>query len=137
MSTRSTIALEYAGNVIKKVYCHYDGYIRHVGVMLDRHYSTREQVQSLIQGGDIRGFDGDGKPARFEEDEPMFPDAYTYDSYVSSIDPLFHEYNYLFRLDGKWEVIIPVRKKGDYVTTKPKSLKRCIGALKKKTQATN
>jgi len=127
MSTRSTIALEYAGNVIKKIYCHYDGYISHMGLTLLKHYPTRNEVQSLIQGGDLSGIDMKGQPRHYKGEEPMFPDVYTYESYVASIDTTFHEYNYLLRLNGKWEVIIPHYKKG---AGKPKSLKRCASKFK-------
>jgi hypothetical protein len=129
MSTRSTIALEYAGNVIKKVYCHFDGYTSHVGMMLLKHYPTRKEVQTLIQGGDLSGIYMHGQPRHYNGEEPMFPDVYTYESYVASIDSTFHEFNYLLRLNGKWEVITTNYKKG---VGKPKSLSRCLGKLKKK-----
>lgn len=132
MSTRSTIALEYAGNVIKKIYCHYDGYIEHTGLVLATKYTKREEVQKLIDGGDLRGVEINGEPQYFKNEEPMFPNVYTYKSYVESIDQVFHEYNYLFRLNGKWEVIEGHYKKG---VTSPKSLNRCVGRLKAKQLA--
>jgi hypothetical protein len=129
MSTRSTIALEYAGNVIKKIYCHYDGYISHMGVTLLEHYPTRKEVQSLIDDGDLSGIDMKGQPRHYQGEEPMFPDVYTYESYVASIDHTFHEFNYLLRLNGKWEVISA--HYDNKSKSKVKMLTKCVGAWKR------
>lgn len=141
MSTRSTIAIEHADGTIKKVYCHYDGYVRHVGKCLAEHYSLRHHWNDLCYGNDIRGFhlskqDGYGEVCHVErfdrpEDTPMFPDKYrNYDAYRASIDHLFHEYNYILRKDNKMEVIYGNYKNPD--KAKPKSLTRCLGRLKAK-----
>lgn len=139
MSTRSTIAIENANGTIKKVYCHFDGYISHNGKILAEQYSNPADWRGLCYGKDIRGFDmndGIATPQRYEreEDEPMFPDEYPdYASYVASIDHLFHEFNYLMRKDGEMEVIVgDWRRHGGSPKAKPKSLKRCLGRLKAK-----
>lgn len=138
MSTRSTIAIEHANGTIKKVYCHYDGYVRHVGKCLAEHYSLRHHWNDLCYGNDIRGFELQDNGTvctvnRFdrESDDPMFPNVYPdYAAYRASIDHLFHEYNYIMRKDGKMEVIEGNHKNPD--KAKPKSLKRCLGRLKAK-----
>lgn len=136
MSTRSTIAIEHADGTVKKVYCHYDGYISHNGKILAEQYSMRHHWNDLCYGKDIRGFDmkdGAATPSRFDRecDEPMFPDKYPdYAAYVASIDHLFHEFNYIMRKDNKMEVIEGNHKNPH--KAKPKSLKRCLGRLKKK-----
>jgi hypothetical protein len=138
MSTRSTIAIEHANGTIKKVYCHYDGYVRHVGKCLAEHYSLRHHWNDLCYGNDIRGFElqDNGMVCtvqRFDrpEDSPMFPDVYPdYAAYRASIDHLFHEYNYILRKNNKMEVIYGDHKNPD--RAKPKSLKRCLGRLKAK-----
>lgn len=134
MSTRSTIAIENGNGTIKKVYCHYDGYISHVGKVLAEHYSHPASWGALCYGKDIQGFqlkDGVVSVHRYdrEGDTPFWPTEYAdYAEYVASIDHLFHEYNYLMRKDGKMEVIV-----GNYKNpskAKPKSLKRCVGRVK-------
>jgi len=53
MGTRSTIALEYADGTIEQVYCHWDGYLEHNGVLLSKHYSNPFILRDLIDLGDI------------------------------------------------------------------------------------
>ena len=53
MATRSTIALEYADGTIGQVYCHWDGYLEHNGVLLSKHYSNPFILRDLIDLGDI------------------------------------------------------------------------------------
>lgn len=139
MSTRSTIAYENADGTIKKVYCHYDGYLEHNGKILAEHYSNHADWKRLCYGKDIRGFgmnEGTINPSFFDDegDTPMFPDIYPdFAAYAASIDHLFHEFNYIMRKDGKMEVI-----KGDWrrheknPIVKCMSLKRCLGRLKAK-----
>jgi len=52
MSTRSSIAIKH-GSVVKAVYCHYDGYVRYVGRLLNQHYQASPKVNNLIALGDI------------------------------------------------------------------------------------
>ena len=53
MATRSTIALEYADGTIGQVYCHWDGYLEHNGVLLSKHYSNPFILRDLIDLGDV------------------------------------------------------------------------------------
>ena len=53
MGTRSTIALEYADGTVEQVYCHWDGYLEHNGVLLSKHYSNPFVLRDLIDLGDI------------------------------------------------------------------------------------
>jgi hypothetical protein len=130
MSTRSTIAIENKDGSIEKVYCHFDGYLQHNGTILQNHYKTEAQVRLLIKA-DISGIDvKDGLPTphHYIDPQKMFAKPYAnHAEYVSSIDSLFHEFNYLFRKNGKWEVI-EGSSKG---LTGPKSLARCVSKLKK------
>jgi hypothetical protein len=129
MSTRSTISIENEDGSIDKVYCHFDGYLEHNGRILLNHYKTEPEVRELIKH-DIRGIDIKGGfpiPEHYNDDK-MFVKPYAdYHEYVKSIDNIFHEYNYLFRRNGKWEVI-EGSSKG---LTKAKSLARCVSKLKK------
>lgn len=51
MGTRSRIAVMH-GDVCKSVYCHWDGYLSHNGVILQQHYDSARANQ-LVALGDI------------------------------------------------------------------------------------
>ena len=52
MATRSTIAIKTEDG-IKAIYAHWDGYIEHNGRILKNSYTTSEEVNALIELGDI------------------------------------------------------------------------------------
>ena len=52
MATRSTIAIKTEDG-IKAIYAHWDGYIEHNGRILKNSYTTAEEVNALIELGDI------------------------------------------------------------------------------------
>ena len=53
MATRSTIALEFADGTVEQVYCHWDGYLAHNGLMLLEHYSNPFILRDLIDLGGL------------------------------------------------------------------------------------
>ena len=54
MATRSVIAkLDSKTKKIEAVYCHNDGYLEHVGTVLDSHYQDESKVDELLKQGDI------------------------------------------------------------------------------------
>ena len=58
MSTRSVIAkLNKETKEIKAVYCHNDGYLGHVGTVLDTHYQSEDKVDTLLYKGDLSQLD--------------------------------------------------------------------------------
>ena len=58
MATRSVIAkLNKETKEIKAVYCHNDGYLKHVGIVLDSHYTHPDAVDKLLSYGDISRLD--------------------------------------------------------------------------------
>ena len=52
MGTRSFIAVKTPTG-FRGVYCHWDGYLEHVGRILRRHYTDPARVAELIEYGDI------------------------------------------------------------------------------------
>ena len=52
MATRSTIAKLDKNGIIKAVYCHSDGYLEHVGKVLNEHYKDESKVDELLAHGD-------------------------------------------------------------------------------------
>ena len=119
MSTRSTIGI-YDNGKITAIYCHNDGYIKHNGEILQRFYTTKEDVEELIALGDLSilgkriGEKVDFNKMAFD---PIYRDKYDGQcvAYHRDRGEEFHQriaddltimdesYNYLFR-DGKWLV---------------------------------
>lgn len=52
MGTRSAI-IEKTENGYRGIYCHWDGYLSHNGVILQEHYQDSDKVSSLIDLGSI------------------------------------------------------------------------------------
>ena len=53
MSTRSRIGIQLSDESILSVYHHWDGYPTWLGKVLNTHYSSKEKVAELIDGGDM------------------------------------------------------------------------------------
>ena len=53
MSTRSYIAKQVGPDQYRTIFCHFDGYLEHVGAMLAGHYDTEEMVDKLLDVGDV------------------------------------------------------------------------------------
>ena len=108
MATRSRIGIELSDGSILSVYHHWDGYPTWLGRILNTHYTTREKVEDLIDGGDMSsawtncGWNnetrpqgpmyyserGEDCPPRLDEDmEEFFSDG--------------EEFSYIFR-NGNW-----------------------------------
>ena len=130
MATRSTIALEYADGTIGQVYCHWDGYLEHNGVLLSKHYSNPFILRDLIDLGDVsslkptigtkHAFSHFDTEMKQEEYETLYGNMTTfygrdrgekgtdskkfvdYENYVRCHQ--YEEYEYILRKDGNWYV---------------------------------
>jgi len=71
MSTRSAIGYKAADGKVVTIYCHYDGYPKHVGKILKEFHSSDEALHTLINGSHIRNFDNDGTVVRFGDGTSM------------------------------------------------------------------
>lgn len=49
------IAKEIGDNQYRTIWCAFDGYLEHTGVMLARHYNTEERVDKLLDLGNLSG----------------------------------------------------------------------------------
>lgn len=58
MATRSAIGIKH-GDRIKAVYCHWDGYVEHVGAVLNVYYQDSVRLNKLISMGDLSGIGAD------------------------------------------------------------------------------
>lgn len=53
MATRSTIAKLNPDGTVTSIYCHWDGYPKHVGVILEGFYTDPAKIEQLINLGDL------------------------------------------------------------------------------------
>jgi len=53
MATRSLIGKLNSDNTVSYIYCHWDGYPEHNGVILQEHYDTPFKVDQLLALGDL------------------------------------------------------------------------------------
>ena len=57
MSTNSTITALTSDGKVKSIYCHSDGYVDGVGMMLAENYTDQEKVDALMDLGDLSVLD--------------------------------------------------------------------------------
>ena len=57
MSTRSMIAVQDADGACYAVYCHFDGYVSHMGKMLTTYFNSDEKAADLVNEGELRAID--------------------------------------------------------------------------------
>lgn len=75
MATRSAIGIKH-GDRIKSIYCHYDGYLEHLGTVLLAHYQDSIKVNKLISMGDMSSIGADiGETHDFGERSEYLPDG--------------------------------------------------------------
>ena len=118
MGTRSTIALEYADGTVGQVYCHWDGYLEHNGMILYKHYSDPFKLRQLMDLGDLsslgerigtqHAFDRalEGECTFYKRDrkengvsQKMYENFEDYKA-----NHHYEEYEYILRQDGVWYV---------------------------------
>lgn len=128
MATRSTIAIEREDGSVSQIYCHWDGYLDHVGKILKQYYNTAGTVEALIALGAVSSLDKSiEKPeghtfssaydgytvfyGRDRGDKDM--EANRYQSFKEYfLDHDFEDYNYIFK-DGQWHY---ARNEGGFST---------------------
>lgn len=128
MGTRSRIGVMH-GNIVKSVYCHWDGYLSHNGAILQEHYDSVKANQ-LVALGDLSSLKQEigakhafGKigmtPAEQEayevehgnsctfygrdrgETDTEWKVAHTFDEFLEQVNNCCGEYYYIMR-DGVW-----------------------------------
>ena len=57
MSTRSMIAIQDADGACYAIYCHFDGYVSHMGKMLTTYFNDDEKAADLVNEGELRSID--------------------------------------------------------------------------------
>lgn len=57
MSTNCTISMLTKNDKIRTIYCHHDGYTRHMMPILTQYYNTYEKVEALLNLGNLSFLD--------------------------------------------------------------------------------
>lgn len=124
MATRSTIAMEQPCGKVMQIYSHWDGYLDHNGQLLQDHYQDKAKVYALMLLGSISSLreeigQAHDFDARYERDDPKAKwvvaygrdrgednvDAHVFKDFQDYVDNhQYEEYEYIYRLDGKWYV---------------------------------
>ena len=98
MSTRCYIGIDE--NPIRYIYCHYDGYLDHVGRILQDHYSEEKKASALIGLGNVQNISGE------LDDVICFGENYSFfhEGHIKFLNTSIGiNYIYLFK-DGQWLV---------------------------------
>jgi hypothetical protein len=118
MGTRSAIGI-IDGSRCKAVYCHWDGYIEHNGIVLNQHYQDPAKVEQLIGLGSISSLGPEiGEKHDFDSHSSWYNTCLFYGRdrgdtdvdhiVVDSADELFKEFSwceyFYIMKDGIWYV---------------------------------
>ena len=121
MATRSAIGIKH-GDVVKAVYCHWDGYLEHNGLILAKFYNDSVKINKLISMGHLSTLGANiGEKQDFNQPDPAetledtvckfykrdrgeedvdFKTFESEDDYLTNFD-MGVDYYYLFK-DNKW-----------------------------------
>lgn len=104
MATRSYIGLQKDDGSIEFIYCHYDGYIEGgVGEKLLHHYKTKEQIQMLLDIGNIRSLHETISTQEEDAYEEISTKLKDEQEYIKLFSEGLIDYCYLFK-EGNWFV---------------------------------
>ena len=128
MGTRSRIGVMH-GDIVKSVYCHWDGYLEHNGAILQEHYDSAKANNLVAMGdmsslGTVIGEAHPFSPYASEEDKVAYEAAkeagyctfyardrgesgtewkvaHTFEEFLEQVENCGGEYYYIMR-DGVW-----------------------------------
>ena len=105
MGTRSRVAVMH-GTVCKSVYCHYDGYLKHTGRLLQANYDSA-LANELVARGDNSGvretLEGMNFYGERGEEDVSWQVSHTFEEFLEQVDNSDGEWYYVMR-DGVWYV---------------------------------
>lgn len=125
MSTRSLIGIENADKTVSYVYCHYDGYLDHVGKILTNHYTDEKVIRQLLDLGELSSLGNtpvsnpeDWRKFRIDPEHIMckaykdrgdvdvdFNTVNSLDDYIMAGNERDADYIYVFTLEHNWKYI--------------------------------
>jgi hypothetical protein len=104
------------GDKVKSVYCHWDGYLDHNGVILQGHYYDSAKANHLVALGDLSSLRPEiGEKHTFGDEvdcctfygrdrgekDVEFQVAHTFEEFLEQAESCFAEYYYIMK-DGVW-----------------------------------
>jgi hypothetical protein len=109
MATRSRIAIENQDGSVTSIYCHWDGYIKTNGRILNENYTTKDKVEELIALGNLSSLDETiERTVAYHRDNGEY---HLIQISFINVEELFEdgfsmgvEYIYCFTKDGIWLV---------------------------------
>jgi hypothetical protein len=103
MGTRSRVGIMH-GDVLKSVYCHYDGYLSCTGQILQQHYDS-VKTNKLVSLGDNSGIQEELEAVSFYadrgEDNVGYQVAHSLEEFIEQTNNCNGEYYYVMK-DGVW-----------------------------------
>ena len=103
MGTRSRVGVMH-GDVVKSVYCHYDGYLSHTGQILHKFYDSAK-ANLLVSLGDNSGVQPTVEEMIFYKDRGEtgveYRVAHSFAEFLEQVEWCGGEYYYVMR-DGVW-----------------------------------
>jgi hypothetical protein len=103
MGTRSRVGIMH-GDVLKSVYCHYDGYLSCTGQILQEHYDS-VKTNALVARGDNSGIREELDEMSFYadrgEDNVSWQVAHSLEEFIEQTNNCSGEYYYVMK-DGVW-----------------------------------
>jgi len=103
MGTRSRVGIMH-GDVVKSVYCHYDGYLSCTGQILQQHYDS-VKTNALVARGDNSGIREELDEMSFYadrgEDNVSWQVAHSLEELIGQTNACSGEYYYVMK-DGVW-----------------------------------
>jgi hypothetical protein len=103
MGTRSRVGIMH-GDVLKSVYCHYDGYLSCTGQILQEHYDS-VKTNALVARGDNSGIREELDEMSFYadrgEDNVSWQVAHSLEELIDQTNACSGEYYYVMK-DGVW-----------------------------------
>jgi phosphoribosyl-AMP cyclohydrolase len=104
MGTRSRVGIMH-GDVVKSVYCHYDGYLSCTGQILQQHYDS-VKTNALVRRGDNSGIHEEIEDINFynehdEDKELAWQVAHSLEELIEQTHNCGGEYYYVMK-DGVW-----------------------------------
>jgi hypothetical protein len=103
MGTRSRVGIMH-GDVLKSVYCHYDGYLSCTGQILQQHYDS-VKTNALVARGDNSGIREELDEMSFYadrgEDNVSWQVAHSLEELIEQTNNCSGEYYYVMK-DGVW-----------------------------------
>jgi hypothetical protein len=103
MGTRSRVGIMH-GDVLKSVYCHYDGYLSCTGQILQQHYDS-VKTNALVARGDNSGIREELDEMSFYadrgEDNVSWQVAHSLEELIEQTHACSGEYYYVMK-DGVW-----------------------------------